>query len=546
MAEYKLSFLKDKQFDALALKDPRYDTKDALGFADMRTGEIYVRDTGIPLMNQFVANHEIEEILSKYSEHEVDGIRYKKGGFARFILPAVLGLVPGIGPLLSTLSGAGMGAYASSKHPQQLGSPLQGGLMGALSGFGGGGLASGAAGGIKGLMSGGLSGLGKGISSGLGSYTASIPGFGPGGMFAGGAGTAGSAAGGGAGSTGVGAAQKMISQSIMPGTGLNAAVSGASSPWTSGLGSALGGFAGSTMGSMNSGLNTSALPTGSQVSQGALSSGQNLTGMPSNLFSPTNTQPFNNSITGANFGGGGGLPASGVSGVGSAQNLGFGGAVGGGGLPSTGVQAAGVGQGMGATQQTGLQKLLGSAFPGGNNYSWGKTALGASIPLLGGAFAPKPQPLNPMDSAQYADLLKRVQSGTMVNLTPAQQQAIEGNYDRELAIAQENLSRQWRAARPGSDMTNDTEFQYMNSQLQQQYATQKAAALTQAQMGLTQDQTQNLMQLAQLDVYSLAQTAGITAQEAQQFKDMMSGMGTMVATGGGNSQASGLMKMFGQ
>lgn len=47
----------------------------------------------------------------------------KKGGVARFIVPAVLSLIPAVGPVLAAASNVGMDQYAKSNHPEQLGQP---------------------------------------------------------------------------------------------------------------------------------------------------------------------------------------------------------------------------------------------------------------------------------------------------------------------------------------------------------------------------------------------------------------------------------------
>lgn len=90
MAQYKINILSSKKFDNLptsVTKGSRID--DSLGFADPSTGEAYVRFTAIPELDQFLVNHELEELTASESSHEDEnGIRHKKF-FKDIFLPAI-------------------------------------------------------------------------------------------------------------------------------------------------------------------------------------------------------------------------------------------------------------------------------------------------------------------------------------------------------------------------------------------------------------------------------------------------------------------------
>jgi len=180
----------------------------------------------------------------------------------------------------------------------------------------------------------------------------------------------------------------------------------------------------------------------------------------------------------------------------------------------------------------------------GKPESWQRTAMGASIPLLGSAFGPKAQTWNPEQSALFNDVTERVKSGNMVQLTDAQKQAITATYDEQYEQALTNLKQRYKALRPGSNIENDSRFRKDMQDLEEDYAIQKANALTMAQWNFTQDQTEMLSQLASLDVYSLAQAAQISVQEANAFKSMLGDVGFMVA-GVDNSGIGALKSMFG-
>jgi hypothetical protein len=120
---FVLKVLEDKEFDKLPFKH----VKESLGCADPKTKTAYVRNThwgeASKAINLLTIQHEIEELVAKTSPHEEDGIRYKKGGVLRNILPFALGLIPGIGPILGAAANIGMNQYAQSNHPEQLGAP---------------------------------------------------------------------------------------------------------------------------------------------------------------------------------------------------------------------------------------------------------------------------------------------------------------------------------------------------------------------------------------------------------------------------------------
>jgi hypothetical protein len=178
---FTIQLLPSAQFDRLP-----YKTEGALGLADYKHGKAYVRRTGIPAVDLLNINHELQELLADVSPHEEDGIRYKKGGAARSIVPMVLGTIvgtftgmPWLGAAIGGASGFGMGAYATSNHPE-LGwqAPVFGALSGAAGGYGG-----------TTALQGGMAGWGASAGQSLGSRLLSA---GQGALF----GTTGSAAAG--------------------------------------------------------------------------------------------------------------------------------------------------------------------------------------------------------------------------------------------------------------------------------------------------------------------------------------------------------------
>ena len=184
-----------------------------------------------------------------------------------------------------------------------------------------------------------------------------------------------------------------------------------------------------------------------------------------------------------------------------------------------------------ATKTPILQKLLGE--------NWGQTILGAAIPMVGNMFA-KPMfpegsedvPFSPEQSQLFQETLQMVKQGANVQLNPAQQKAITANFDDALAQARQNIMDRYKMLRPGSDISNDSQFREAMLELEGDFAEKKANALAGAQLGLSTQQTQMMAELANMELGNLAMRAGISYQEAKDFKDMLGQVGFLVATSG--------------
>ena len=493
MKEYKLAYLNDQEFEALSLVNPRYvNTKDDFGFADMITNRIFVRKTGNSIVDQFVTNHEIEEILAKNSEHQDEfNIRHKKGGALRTILPIAAAFVPVVGPLLSAGLNIGLNQAAQARHPEELGKPSIGSaLVQGASGFLG-GKAAGAV--TEGAIKGG---------------TAAAPG-----LLSKAAGIAGGAGKGAMGALGFGTPAPAATATTPgalygAGTPVGTINTGTFSQFPAGYTAAPATFA-KTAASM-------AIPVGQMAGTTAA--------MPAaqNLGFQTPSTPKVGLAAGA--------PQSGVT-------QGQQGLI----TPSVspGATAAGTTSISGATgagaevaKKTGmLGKLLGE--------NWRQTVLGASIPMVGNMFT-KPMfpegsenvPFTPEQSQLFQETREMIKQGPNVQLQPAQKQAITVNFDDALEQARQNIMDRYKALRPGSDIENDSQFREAMIELESDFAEKKANALAGAQLGLGAQQTAMMGELANMEIGSLALRAGIQWQEAKAFKDMLAQAGFMVATAG--------------
>ena len=146
-AVYTIDVLPSKKFDQLP-----YNTYGASGLTDYKKKKAYVRESGIPALDLLVMGHELQELVSKISPHDEDGIRYKKQSgwmqIASIVAPIAIGLLTGgagfaLAPWFgSTMTGALLGGATSAGltggKPAQWGTAALGGALG-----GGGGAAMG-------------------------------------------------------------------------------------------------------------------------------------------------------------------------------------------------------------------------------------------------------------------------------------------------------------------------------------------------------------------------------------------------------------------
>ena len=218
--EYKIRVVSRKDYKDIV---PHKDLVDkTFGFANPKDNTAVIIDSGNEKLNQQHIEHELEELLSSTSPHEVDGIRYgffsKIGDWFKktFIPESPTGIGAGLGTLagmalapftggtsLAFLNPATLGTLGGGIGGYQEGGDLKSTLLGGLQGFGAGSLGTGLsamAGPATGL-SGNLGEFATGVLSptkdvlgwlGLGGTAGAgggltLPGFGEGGMFAGGA-----------------------------------------------------------------------------------------------------------------------------------------------------------------------------------------------------------------------------------------------------------------------------------------------------------------------------------------------------------------------
>jgi hypothetical protein len=273
--------------------------------------------------------------------------------------------------------------------------------------------------------------------------------------------------------------------------------------------------------------------------------------------------------------------AAASGGIENALNLftsGFGGGTGGGfGIPSVNVGGASFGipssiSGPVTKATDFIKGTVGDIFQGargavtggegGDNLGTqlGKALPGVGVSLLGNLFAPK---VDPIDTSGIRNRLEQQITGqgqqgplfqealdvgrrtlTTAPGEPPEEQfrAVDRQIDEALADNIESLRNTFKSLNPGADPENNTRFAEEVARLQRDAAQLKSEARGNAVAQQIQDQlrvmedflnidraqTQQLVQLAQMELDELVFNTGLSAQEALEFKQLFGGIGEMV------------------
>lgn len=212
-------------------------------------------------------------------------------------------------------------------------------------------------------------------------------------------------------------------------------------------------------------------------------------------------------------------------------------------------------QGVTGTQPEGsgtIQKLLGNMFSGTD---MGKMGLGLGINALGQFMAPKVKTPNIMDNAAVQGLQNFDASANMnKQLDPAMLDALNRSIDINQQGEQKKLRDIYKNARPGSDYTTDSAYQSDWADMQRSQTLDRSDAIAQASfqnkgynLQASQQELAAKQELAMLSVADIMNQTGMSAQEAQQFKQSFSNIGNMFMQKGmypNDNQYGGVMNMF--
>ena len=189
--KYLIQVLDAEAFDKLNYKY----VETAVGITDTNKKRIYIRNMGNNTLNHNIIEHELDEAGGNYFEgHEPSderGIRYKsfmrsfgKTFVGRYVVPAALFAIPGVGPALAATYSA-VNAYQKESTPR---AAIMGGIEGLAAGVGGqgviGGVKAGLAAGAKGGLMAGAKAVLPGMAAGAKAGLIALPGITPG-MFGG-------------------------------------------------------------------------------------------------------------------------------------------------------------------------------------------------------------------------------------------------------------------------------------------------------------------------------------------------------------------------
>ena len=519
--KYTLHYLSDKEFDNLPYKH----VKTSFGCADEKTGNAYVRRTGIRPIDEFVTEHEIAELVAKVSPHEEDGIRYKAptNNLWNQLVNSVtgepqskddrgLGTVSPSGQISKpTGSSAGFGAPSNVSTSPNYSNPYEGTVTGSL-----GASAPTTPANTSTINQPATSGLNKAFEN----YQSNQLGFANTPLKMGGT------------TNNVSPnLQTINAPSSAPQTSFSSPNSIANMFTTSqasnfGTPLTLGGKTSNVTGGTE-GL--TATPTNAPTVNTPAINSATASSLGFETPSKASETPITDSVLNQSKSIKANVPLQTINQAAASPSIQTGG--------ETSATSAGE-----QTKTPFLESIFGKDWRQTLLGQGLKTAAGLGVAGIGQAMAGKPQTVNPQDSALFNQVVERVQSGAQVEMTPAQRQTIESNYNQQLDNARNNIIERFKRLRPGSDISNDSQLQQALIELENDFAEQKANAITAAQLGLTQQQTAQLSQLAAADINYLSQVAGISNQEAADFKKMMADFGGMIAQGGQKQQVVYLNK----
>lgn len=575
MQALSIKICSPNDYSKVIASNPKYENAaDSWGFADPEAGKVFVRDLYFPELNKWLLTHEIEHILdpSNGADKDENGIYHKRGLGATLgsIGGSILGsvLMPGVGTVLGgALGGAAGGSIGAasagrSVGKEALGGALQGGLTGAGSVFGGpifgstigtglgsaaGSAASGAVQGQRGL---GRSALISGITgaglSGLGSLA-------QGGNFMGtsAAENAGAALRGGSSTGGSGGL------GLVPGVQGGAQGLGTPSGYTGPAGLLRNPAAGGLQFTQSSNIPPDILAQLNQAGPGldkALAAGNfssggnslNSFGMPSPITSPSN---LFGAQSGAQAGGGSGFTQN-IGQILGGEERNAGPTPPGGGNPlsrffppaKASAGGAAAGGATGGTAGAGASQAASS-----NPLDMFKAALpGLAVSQLGNILSPPPkapdlgqlpslQQLRGMAGQPISDIAKQATGVLSQRLSSNLPQEVTDSINRQFNVERQNMISQFKQFRPDADVATDSRFRQAMEDLdsrqseavanaQLNYRSQQAQDISTA-LGIDSQTLSVLTQLANADIQTVMTQLGLSAQEAQSFRQAFGQLG---------------------
>jgi len=165
--------------------------------------------------------------------------------------------------------------------------------------------------------------------------------------------------------------------------------------------------------------------------------------------------------------------------------------------------------------------------------------IGAGINLVGNMMAPKVKTPNIQSSSNY-QALQNFKGG----LAPGMEDAINRNLDIQQQASEKQLRDVYKNVRPGTDYTTDSSYQRDLANLQRSNQLNRADAIAQAGNQYSTQEQSRLAELANADVAQIMLETGMNAQEAEQFKQSFSNIGSQFISNAIPQQQGNLMELF--
>ena len=177
-----------------------------------------------------------------------------------------------------------------------------------------------------------------------------------------------------------------------------------------------------------------------------------------------------------------------------------------------------------AQKQGGFGKSLMDLF----GSSGGKIGAGVLSNFAGQAFAPKVN----MPDINSLSSVQNLRGFSGANMPKGVEDAINRSVDLEHEQQNRQLRDVYKNARPGTDYLTDSAYQRDLANLQSKQVLNRADAQANSLLQFNQQELGHLQEVAQLDVYSIMAKLGMDAQEAEQFKQSFSNVGSMFMQSG--------------
>lgn len=164
----------------------------------------------------------------------------------------------------------------------------------------------------------------------------------------------------------------------------------------------------------------------------------------------------------------------------------------------------------------------------------GQIGIGLASELAGQVFGPKSPKLPDFSSLPSYQRMNTLSQQRPTGMDPNLEAAINRNLDQQFEGEMRNLRNIYKNARPGTDYTTDSAYQRDLAQLQNKQALSRADAMAnatnesiQTQLMATDQEMQQLSQLAEMDISQIMLQLGMDSEEANQFKQTFSNIGSM-------------------